>query len=491
LRGVGVIWKLGARNRCGRGIGGASEGTNDCMSMADNRRNRPEYSDDAYEPKPNEPSDPLAELARLIGQSDPFTDTPRGTRKPPDSLRAGDRAAPELRATPDQRATPEWLSRPSTAPAGDDYDPRPAPRHADDARYQDDPHDHAEHQDHEDYAGDYPDEHADAQNYQHDDRYRVAPPPPVDYDNDGYYTEDGHMPPEGEETYAPPRRRGGLMTVVAVIGLAVIGTAGAFAYRSFTGSSNGSASPPVIKADPSPAKIVPPSPTAADAQNKPFQDRVAGASPERVVPREEQPVSLPVPPRPTVANPQTAFAPSAGASNAAPLVAPPAATNPSSSEPRRVRTMTIRPDSMADPAPPPQQQAAAPPPTRSAAPAPTPPAPAAKQPPSPMAIAPQDAPSSRSKVAARTPPAQAAGGAYWVQVSAQKTEEEAGASYQALQQKYPNVLGGREAAIRRADLGDKGVYYRAQVGPFANSEAASSFCSNLKTAGGQCIVQKN
>ena len=111
-----------------------------------------------------------------------------------------------------------------------------------------------------------------------------------------------------------------------------------------------------------------------------------------------------------------------------------------------------------------------------------------------MAIAPQSepsAPASRSKVAARTPPAQAAGGAYVVQVSAQKTEDEARASYQALQQKYPSVLGSRQANIRRADLGDKGVYYRAQIGPFATSDQANAFCGDLKAAGGQCIVQKN
>ena len=109
-----------------------------------------------------------------------------------------------------------------------------------------------------------------------------------------------------------------------------------------------------------------------------------------------------------------------------------------------------------------------------------------------MAIAPQsEQPSSRTKVATRTPPAVAAGGAYVVQVSAQKTEAEALSSYQSMQSKYPGVLGGRNANIRRADLGDKGVYYRAQIGPFATSEQANTFCTSLKDAGGQCIVQKN
>ena len=34
-----------------------------------------------------------------------------------------------------------------------------------------------------------------------------------------------------------------------------------------------------------------------------------------------------------------------------------------------------------------------------------------------------------------------------------------------LQAKYPNQLGGRQAIIRRADLGAAGTYYRALVGP--------------------------
>src|SRR6478672_11338389 len=107
------------------------------MSMAENRRNRPEYSDDGYTSQHNEPSDPLAELARLIGQSDPFTDAPRGGRKPPESFRADDRPAPDPRGAPDPRDAPEWLPRPSAASGRDDYAPAPAPRYADPARYQD------------------------------------------------------------------------------------------------------------------------------------------------------------------------------------------------------------------------------------------------------------------------------------------------------------------------------------------------------------------
>jgi hypothetical protein len=78
-----------------------------------------------------------------------------------------------------------------------------------------------------------------------------------------------------------------------------------------------------------------------------------------------------------------------------------------------------------------------------------------------------------------------------VQVSSQHSEAEVQDSFRALQAKYPDVLGGKQPIIRRADLGAKGVYYRALVGPFASAEEAASMCSSLKAAGGSCLVQKN
>jgi cell division septation protein DedD len=85
----------------------------------------------------------------------------------------------------------------------------------------------------------------------------------------------------------------------------------------------------------------------------------------------------------------------------------------------------------------------------------------------------------------------ATGGAYAVQVSSQRSEQEAQSSFRDLQAKYPNQLGGRTPIIRRADLGAKGIFFRAMVGPFASADQASELCSNLKAAGGSCIVQKN
>jgi hypothetical protein len=91
-----------------------------------------------------------------------------------------------------------------------------------------------------------------------------------------------------------------------------------------------------------------------------------------------------------------------------------------------------------------------------------------------------------------TPPQPTAGtGGYLVQVSSQRNEADAQASYQALQGKFPAVLGSRAALIMRADLGDHGVFYRVAVGPFATPDEAFQFCTNLKSAGGQCVVQRN
>ena len=113
-----------------------------------------------------------------------------------------------------------------------------------------------------------------------------------------------------------------------------------------------------------------------------------------------------------------------------------------------------------------------------------------------MSLAPQAGQSSDpppTRMAATNPAqtAPATSGGYLVQVSSQKNEADAQASYRALQSKFPSVLGPHSSMVKRVDLGEKGVYYRAFVGPFGSSEEAAQVCSSLKTAGGQCFVQRN
>jgi cell division septation protein DedD len=81
-------------------------------------------------------------------------------------------------------------------------------------------------------------------------------------------------------------------------------------------------------------------------------------------------------------------------------------------------------------------------------------------------------------------------GQYVVQVSSQRTEDDANASYKALQEKFA-ILRKYSPIILRADVGANGVFFRAAVGPFTTDDAASEFCDSLKSDGGQCVVQRH
>jgi cell division septation protein DedD len=120
----------------------------------------------------------------------------------------------------------------------------------------------------------------------------------------------------------------------------------------------------------------------------------------------------------------------------------------------------------------------------------------------PLSLAPQNSPpaaaaETHSHVATTTPLQTSPGGGgssggYVVQVSSQRSEADAQASYRVLQGKYPSVLGSQSVLVKRVDLGEKGVYYRAFAGPFSSADQATQVCNNLKAAGGpQCLIQRN
>ena len=81
-------------------------------------------------------------------------------------------------------------------------------------------------------------------------------------------------------------------------------------------------------------------------------------------------------------------------------------------------------------------------------------------------------------------------GGFVVQLSATRSESEAQAAFRTMQAKY-SVLGGRQPLIRRKDLGERGIFYAAQVGPFGVKSDADQLCEMLKSAGGTCFIQKN
>ena len=500
--------------------------------MADRYQDRPYPAQDSYggdqHADGRAESDPLAELARLIGQTDPFAmgranvkAQPRAEQRP-QVRQYQPPAEPEIEDDL-PAGPPPWLQRANRQEVQpqqqDDYeeeDIQPSPVHplhryaaqhaAPEPQYQEEP----RYQEEPQYADQ---QHADQQhsNQQADpSRYDDALYGQIesgqDYQREPAYPDDPYAYQAYEEEPEEPRKRGGLVTVAAVLILAVLGTGGAFAYRNFVGSPR-SGEPPIIKADNSPTKVVP---AAADSAPK-APDRMAlGDGGEKLVPREEAPVDVNARSGPRVVFP--ALNPNANPPSAASVVpggmAPTSAASGTlpSNEPRKIKTLSVKGDAAdsgvpANAGPPPARPGASAARTTAAPPAAAPrnPASANASANAPLSLTPQGAPAAAeappARVAAASPasaavPAASSGG-YVVQVSSQKNEADAQASYRTLQSKFPSVLGSRAPLIKRADLGDKGVYYRAMVGPFASQDEATQLCGNLKTAGGQCVVQKN
>ncbi len=80
-------------------------------------------------------------------------------------------------------------------------------------------------------------------------------------------------------------------------------------------------------------------------------------------------------------------------------------------------------------------------------------------------------------------------GTYIVQVTSQRSASAASDAFAGLQRRYPGVLGNRNAVIVSADLGDRGVYYRARI-PTNSREDANRLCESLTAAGGECFVRR-
>jgi hypothetical protein len=493
-------------------------------------------------------NDPLAELARLIGQSDPYAERQseaRERRPVADEVASSGREwaeedeAEQAYAAETRYAQPPAMPRatPLRQYAPKSEEPEYGHEPPADDQYFSGPSGNSGYQDGADTEDSRQERSSAAVRPvptfltapPHEDSAEFAEP---EHDaGDDYAPEDYYQPSQQQ------RRRGGLVLVMAVLGLAVVGTAGAFAYRTTFGGSLLPALPPVIKANTSPNKVMPNSGEIQGANSG--QGGAASASAaENVVSREEEPINIDPPkpaPRiistiPVTSNQGAALPPSVVASvtpmpgSAAPVGAPsaspdwpsspaiaaPVATAPAQSgppvsaatspgppaEPKKIRTVTIRPDQAgaadASGARTTARGAAA----RAGATdgnAPLALVPgagdaAAAAPPrvrrSPTAVA-------SATTASAAPSETSSAGGYAVQVSSQHSETEAQSSFQALRAKYPEVLGKREPIIRRVDLGAKGVYYRALVGPFASADEAAAMCSSLKAAGGNCIPQKN
>lgn len=80
-------------------------------------------------------------------------------------------------------------------------------------------------------------------------------------------------------------------------------------------------------------------------------------------------------------------------------------------------------------------------------------------------------------------------GTHVLQIGAFRSEAEAEGQWTKLQGKLGTYLEGKSDDIERADLGDKGVYYRLRIGPFASSDEAKTYCAGLKERGTDCLIK--
>ena len=310
--------------------------------MADDNTLRSYRSNDPYRRSANPAdaqdtalggSDPLAELARLIGQTDPY---PEPTRRQPQG------GTPHVAQHGYDDPSPgDWrkhVQRPS-------YETRDEPAFDSGPQYDTDP--HAGHDPYRMAAPQSDDRYADSYA---DDRREPAYAAAPDYADEqmyaaprrgGYASDQHHGVGTGaydddDDGYDDPPRRSrgsGLVTAVILIGCAMLGTAGAYGYRTYS-SGSGSTQAPVIIADSSPNKIVPAEPKSRS------QDRIGGqGSDERLVSREEQPVALQPPG--TGAVPRVVFPSPVQSAPTTTGTTPPSA---SFDQPKPIRTVPIRPE---------------------------------------------------------------------------------------------------------------------------------------------------
>lgn len=85
----------------------------------------------------------------------------------------------------------------------------------------------------------------------------------------------------------------------------------------------------------------------------------------------------------------------------------------------------------------------------------------------------------------------ATGNSDWVvQVASTRSQVDADNVWATIQRKFPSLVSGTYADVKRADLGDKGIYYRTRVAGIADKSAAQTLCASFKAAGQACFVAK-
>ena len=483
------------------------------------------------------PFDPLAELARLVGQDDPFRNVFRPAAIPSGQVPPPAQDPRYARSDADPRHVGHGASH--DAPAYDGQDHGYADHAYEDQAHADGGHEGHGYGDHDDrapHAGAH-DEHAPYGDPHADAHHAYAEP------DDGYYAAeqaahdeagaaDGYLAPvaapsplpdmwaRGEAGVAPEvdhgqgpvsvdRPRSAARRPVAVLAAVLLLTGGGLgasflakggAVSTTASVGTGRGAPTIMAASgPTKVKVDDGSATAPEDQDAELLNKSANltSGPVKIVSSQEQPADLAQLPKSDLAD------------GARPL--PPPSPSPFP-EPKRVKTFVVHPDGSmlsGDAAPVSSSVAAPAPSTGGDTPAALPATPktAARGGTTPKVASAAAAPAAEPTIAslsgdpaptdpaavatttAKPPRAAAAGGSYGVQLASSPVEADANAAFARLKKKYPAQLGALTATVHKAETGDKPVY-RVRVGGMTQDEA-KALCTQLQTAGGACLVMHN
>jgi hypothetical protein len=206
---------------------------------------------------------------------------------------------------------------------------------------------------------------------------------------------------------------------------------------------------PLIRADPRPDKVKPDQPGGMpipDQNVSLYNDKPGGNAVEKLLPAAEQP--MPRPAAPPKEPPSAAASAPGGAEAAAVSTPPPAAGGKPGGQ--------TRPTGQAKPP------------------------------------VPAKPPGQPKPAAAQSPAGAHAGkaGPVHVRLASVRSAEAARDEWSRLKRENPDLLGKLSAVAVRADLGEKGIYYRIQAGPLSDAAAAERLCSQLKRRKLGCLLAR-
>ncbi len=279
------------------------------------------------------------------------------------------------------------------------------------------------------------------------------------------------VPSEPEQVSGSPKKV--ITAAIALGAVAAFGIGIWFAYDQ--GVKRGaSGAPPLIRADQGPAKVAPENPGGMQVpnQDKQIYERLGGnqqaAAPgtERLLPPPERPSAAPTQPGTAAVT-----VPNRPAPNAVPNQAPSTAALPNRTD--APSPSTLSGPAASQPVAPKTDDKPAAAPAASAARAPIPTAPTST---------PAPAPAAAPTVAA------APGGSAKIQLASLKDQQAATATWNQLQKKFPDILGGLQPSYEKVELAGKGTFIRLQAGPLKDRNAAQAACQQLAAKNQGCIV---